>query len=46
MAHLTTINAIFPYTKDLSVYIGDDTDALLAKSAIPQYVLTEKIIFA
>jgi len=34
MATLTTIDTVFPYTKDLSVYNGDDAESDLAKPAI------------
>ena len=36
MATLATIDTVFPYTKDLSVYNGDDSESVLAKPAISQ----------
>ena len=36
MATLATIDTVFPYTKDLSVYNSDDAESDLANPAISQ----------
>jgi len=42
MATLATIDKVFPYTKDLSVYNSDDAESDLAKPAISQLCVSAK----
>jgi len=42
MATLATIDIVFPYTKDLSVYNGNDAESDLTKPAISQLCVGAK----